>query len=141
MKEPKPGLYRWIYDLDLTSLYPSIIMSLNISPETKVGKVLEWEVEDYLNKSKDITYDVNFEGEKLSLTKDRLNEFLEESKFTIASNGCLYRTDDNGLIPYPDKWFQERVEFRKLEKKYGNSFMIKRNINTLKQDNMYKKYY
>ena len=55
-------------------------MSLNISPETKVGKVLDWEVEDYLNKSKDITYDVNFEGEKLSLTKDRLNEFLEESK-------------------------------------------------------------
>ena len=58
-------------------------MSLNISPEKKVGKVLDWEVEDYLNKSKDITYDVNFEGEKLSLTKDRLNEFLEESKFTM----------------------------------------------------------
>ena len=122
VKEPKPGLYRWIYDLDLTSLYPSIIMSLNISPETKVGKVLDWKVEDYLNKSKDITYNVDFEGEKLSLTKDRLNEFLEESKFTIASNGCLYRTDDNGLIPaILDKWFQERVEFRKLEKKYGNS--------------------
>ena len=34
----------------------------------------------------------------------------------------FYRTDDNGLIPaILDKWFQERVEFRKLEKKYGNS--------------------
>ena len=122
VQDPIKGKHEWVYDLDITSMYPSCIMSLNISPETKVGKVLEWEVEDYLNKSKDITYNVDFEGEKLSLTKDRLNEFLEESKFTIASNGCLYRTDDNGLIPaILDKWFQERVEFRKLEKKYGNS--------------------
>ena len=36
---PVPGLYKWIYDLDLTSLYPSIIMSLNISPETKIGVI------------------------------------------------------------------------------------------------------
>ncbi len=122
VKEPKPGLYRWIYDLDLTSLYPSIIMSLNISPETKVGKVLDWDVKKYLNKKEDITYETNFEGQTLSLNKERLNDFLEESKFTIASNGCLYRTDDKGLIPdILDKWFQERVEFRKLEKKYGQS--------------------
>ena len=39
VKQPKPGLYKWVYDLDLTSLYPSIIMSINISPETKIGKV------------------------------------------------------------------------------------------------------
>ncbi len=33
VKEPVPGLYEWVYSLDLQSLYPSIIMSLNISPE------------------------------------------------------------------------------------------------------------
>ena len=32
VKEPIVGKYDWIYDLDLTSLYPSIIMTLNISP-------------------------------------------------------------------------------------------------------------
>src|ERR1019366_5177651 len=31
VKFPYPGLYRWVYSLDLQSLYPSIIMSLNIS--------------------------------------------------------------------------------------------------------------
>jgi len=40
VKEPIVGKYDWIYDLDLTSLYPSIIMTLNISPETKVGRLL-----------------------------------------------------------------------------------------------------
>jgi DNA polymerase elongation subunit (family B) len=39
VRDPNPGRYRWIYDLDMTSLYPSIIMSLNISPETKIGLV------------------------------------------------------------------------------------------------------
>ena len=32
---PKIGLWKWIIDLDWTSLYPFIIMNLNISPETK----------------------------------------------------------------------------------------------------------
>ena len=49
--DPKPGRYDWIYDLDLTSMYPSIIMSLNISPEMKVGKVNGWKVEDYVKKT------------------------------------------------------------------------------------------
>ena len=41
VKDPKPGRYEWVYDLDLTSMYPSVIMTLNISPEMKMGK-LEW---------------------------------------------------------------------------------------------------
>jgi DNA polymerase elongation subunit (family B) len=40
VKEPVPGRYNWVFDLDLTSMYPNIIISLNISPETKVGKVI-----------------------------------------------------------------------------------------------------
>jgi DNA polymerase elongation subunit (family B) len=30
VKDPVPGRYEWVYDLDLTSMYPSTIMSLNI---------------------------------------------------------------------------------------------------------------
>jgi DNA polymerase elongation subunit (family B) len=41
VKEPVPGRYDWIFDLDLTSMYPNIIISLNISPETKMGKISE----------------------------------------------------------------------------------------------------
>jgi DNA polymerase elongation subunit (family B) len=48
VKAPIVGKYDWIYDLDLTSLYPSIIMSINISPETKVGKLEDWDAQKYL---------------------------------------------------------------------------------------------
>lgn len=33
VKEPNPGLYRWVLSFDLNSLYPSLIMQNNISPE------------------------------------------------------------------------------------------------------------
>ena len=36
---PKRGLSRWIGSIDVTSLYPSVIMALNISPETLVGQL------------------------------------------------------------------------------------------------------
>ena len=49
VKDPIPGRYEYVYDLDLTSMYPKIMISLNISPETKVGKIGNWDVEKYLS--------------------------------------------------------------------------------------------
>jgi len=117
VKAPIVGKYDWIYDLDLTSLYPSIIMSINISPETKVGKINDWDSQKYMKGEVD-TYYI---GED-AISKENLKEYLEKSKFSIASNGVLYRTDVVGCIPdILDTWFKQRVEFRKLEKQYGDS--------------------
>ena len=117
VKAPIVGKYDWIYDLDLTSLYPSIIMSINISPETKVGKINDWDSQKYMKGEVD-TYYI---GED-TISKENLKEYLEKSKFSIASNGVLYRTDVVGCIPdILDTWFKQRVEFRKLEKQYGDS--------------------
>tara|TARA_Y100000356_G_scaffold135193_1_gene147118 strand:+ start:173 stop:2074 length:1902 start_codon:yes stop_codon:yes gene_type:complete len=38
---PQAGLYKYMFDEDLTSLYPSIIMTCNIGKETLVGRVIE----------------------------------------------------------------------------------------------------
>jgi DNA polymerase elongation subunit (family B) len=38
---PKAGLYKYMFDEDLTSLYPSIIMSINIGKETFVGRIID----------------------------------------------------------------------------------------------------
>ena len=35
VQSPQRGKHDWVFDLDITSMYPSVIMSLNISPETK----------------------------------------------------------------------------------------------------------
>ena len=115
VKAPIVGKYDWIYDLDLTSLYPSIIMSINISPETKMGIIENWDAQDFI-KGKRESWIINGD----TITQENLKLFFERSKFSVASNGVLYRTDKVGCIPdILDMWFQTRVEFRKLEKKYG----------------------
>lgn len=115
VKDPIVGKYEWIYDLDLTSLYPSIIMTLNISPETKVGKISNWDAQKFIKGEID-TYYIG----KNTITKDNLKRMLDETKYAISSNGVLYTTDKVGCIPgILDLWFQKRVEYRKLEKKYG----------------------
>jgi DNA polymerase elongation subunit (family B) len=115
VKDPIVGKYDWIYDLDLTSLYPSIIMTLNISPETKIGKIRDWDAQKFIKGEVD-TYYI---GED-SISRENLKKYLDQSGFSVSSNGVLYRTDKVGCIPgILDLWFQQRVEFRKLEKKYG----------------------
>src|SRR6056300_1297385 len=115
VKDPIVGKYEWIYDLDLTSLYPSIIMTLNISPETKIGKIQDWDANKFLKGEID-TYYI---GDN-TITKENLRKYLDDSGFSVASNGVLYRQDTVGCIPgILDLWFQQRVEYRKLEKKYG----------------------
>jgi DNA polymerase elongation subunit (family B) len=117
VKAPIVGKYEWIYDLDLTSLYPSIIMTVNISPETKMGKIENWDAQDYI-KGKRESWIINGD----TITQENLKKFFERSKFSVASNGVLYRTDKVGCIPdILDLWFSQRVEFRKLEKQYGES--------------------
>ena len=123
VKEPKPGRYDYIFDLDLTSMYPSIIMSLNISPETKVGKVIDWSFKEFTNNKKD-TYEVyGFDSdETLELSRDELKQFIIENEYTISTNGILYRTDIDGVIPAILRdWFDKRVEFKSLMKKHGNA--------------------
>lgn len=39
VKDPLRGMHDWIISFDATSLYPSIMMNWNISPETKVGVI------------------------------------------------------------------------------------------------------
>ena len=52
VKVPKPGLAKWIYSHDILSLYPSCIITLNISPETKVGRIHNWDKINLLSKIK-----------------------------------------------------------------------------------------
>ena len=122
VKEPIVGKYDWIYDLDLTSLYPSIIMTLNISPETKVGKIQNWDAEENIRGVEKIYKLVGKDGDTYEYSTQELKEVIKDSNLGVAANGVLYTQDKPGLIAdILNDWFQKRVEFRKLEKKYGEA--------------------
>lgn len=117
VKDPVPGRYDWMYDLDLTSLYPSIIMTLNISPETKIAKIEDWNAEDFLRGKKD-EYIVGNDR----ISKEKLKAFLDKYKYTVSSNGVMYSSDKTGLIPaILSDWFDKRVEYKNEMKKWGKA--------------------
>lgn len=118
VKDPQVGRHEWLYDLDLTSLYPSIIMSLNISPETKVAKIANWDVNKWTSGLID---EIIIEGGK-SLTKDEFKKFLDKNDVSVSSNGVIYDTSKVGCIPgILNLWFDQRVEYKDLMKKHGKA--------------------
>ena len=94
VKEPIPGLYNWVLSLDLTSLYPSLIMQYNISPETLLNqKYPNVGVENLLNRSIDIT---GVDGK------------------CVSANGCMYDKTIRGIFPQlVEKIFNDRQVFKK----------------------------
>ncbi len=118
--DPNPGRYEWIYDLDLTSLYPSLIMSLNISPETKISALHDFDLEAFV-KNEDKPYEGQVKGKYQQWENtDHLRSWLQENNYSIAANGAIYNTQKKGLIPaILEKWFQDRVDFKNLMKKHA----------------------
>jgi len=136
---PKAGLYKYMFDEDLTSLYPSIIMSLNIGRETIVGKiipeVLPNNLDEYgpygskpdrnnylgLNDLKEmdtekelIVMDPNKKGNpRATVTVEKLIELIEKNKWAVAANGTFFRTDKESVLSTVlNKWFDERVIYK-----------------------------
>ena len=121
VKDPKPGRYDWVYDLDLTSMYPSTIMTLNISPEMKIGKIVGWDAEEFMQGvNKNYTIEIGNKTKMYSNTE--LKSMFDDNNISISSNGIMYRNDKKGLIPsLLERWFDERVEYKRLMKKHGNA--------------------
>jgi len=51
---PKMGLYSWLVDFDYRSLYPSIIISCNIGPETFIGKIDPKVAQSFIYKKEEV---------------------------------------------------------------------------------------
>lgn len=125
VKDPVPGLYKNIIDLDFTSLYPNIIRTLNISTETKIGKVLDWV--EYLGDFYKMNQGKEFEDQEVTVvvgtntSKTVLSKFkawLDKRNYSIACNGIIYSLDKMGFIGnIITEWFDERVLYKNLRKK------------------------
>ena len=93
-------------------------MTLNISPETKLGVIDDFSDIDW-RASKERDWVLHMKGKYTKLTTKQLQEMLIDENCSIASNGAIYKTSRAGLIPsILDRWFSERVEYKNLRKKY-----------------------
>jgi DNA polymerase elongation subunit (family B) len=105
VKEPVPGRYKNVSSIDATSLYPSIIITNNISPETYVGNV-------------GTTYD-DFE-------KNTTDAIFGDSEYVVTPAGARYSKAKRGILPrlmveYMVDRKTVKNEMLRLEQEYENT--------------------
>jgi DNA polymerase elongation subunit (family B) len=108
VKDVIPGRYEWVCSADINSLYPSVIMTLNVSPETKICKIDGWDTDAFVRKT---MTEVLFTGEKYPI--EEFNKLIVDNNLSVSANGVIYDQNKVGCIPeILKKWFNERVEFK-----------------------------
>ncbi len=133
--EPIPGLYFDVIDLDFTSLYPSIIKSLNLGIETLVGRIKvdhnpTYEQNHSLEKLKERDPEeiviiekldkINYITKSTKITLKNLIKLIEDNNLTIAASGAMFRTDEKSVVStILAGWFDKREHYRDLKKKAG----------------------
>lgn len=111
VRDPERGLHDAIVSFDANSLYPNTIISMNISPETKVGKVI--------NKT-DSAVEVSLANGKIyELPIEKFKDWVVSEQLALTKAKVLYSQKNKGFCPeLLDGIYSERVENQKALKKH-----------------------
>ena len=93
VKDPQVGSHNWVCSFDLNSLYPSIIIQYNMSPET---------ITDII----DTTYNID----------DLLDKKLPQAsrEYSVTANGVHFSKKERGVIPHIIRQlYEQRVGIKK----------------------------
>ena len=105
---PKSGVFRCgVSSFDLNSLYPNTMICLNMSPETKVGRILDETPAEY-------TILRRADGSKVNVPKDKMAKIL--SQCVRASNNVLFVNPSRkvGFVPaLQARMYDDRKKFQR----------------------------
>ena len=103
VRDPERGLKTSIVSYDANSLYPNTIITLNISPETKIGKIKQ--------KDEQETTLLLTGGKEYKLSNEKFERFIELEKIAISKANVLYTQKKKGVVPsLIDSLYSERVK-------------------------------
>ena len=108
VKDPQMGKHEWIVSFDFASLYPSLMMFNNISPDTLIG--------DFFR---------NVKMDRL-LSKDYDLDYLKQDEVCMTANGVGFTKTKKGFVPelvegYYDLRKKTKKEMLKLEQEYADT--------------------
>ena len=119
---PKVGLHQWVGSVDINSLYPSVIRSLNISPEKIIGQFVNGE-EDWMGiKNKDDRdHTLRLEdGNTIAMPGFEWAGVIAERKWAVSAYGTIFdQSEGKGLIPTVlEDWYFGRKKLQAEKKKW-----------------------
>jgi DNA polymerase elongation subunit (family B) len=104
--EPKNGFKESLVSFDANSLYPNVMISLNLSPETKIGKVEK-------TSDNEVTIQ-HVSGKLFQLTKEKFAHFVKQEELALTKAGFLFTQKKQGIIPeFLDYYYKQRVVIKK----------------------------
>lgn len=104
VQESKIGFAENVVSFDANSLYPSVMISLNISPETKIGKV---------EKIGSVVNLHHISGRTYEFTPAKFLEYMNEEKAALSSSGHLFSQKRKGLMPeFLDALYTKRKDMK-----------------------------
>jgi DNA polymerase elongation subunit (family B) len=118
--EPKNGFKESLVSFDANSLYPNVMISLNLSPETKVGRVEKTSDNEVIIQ--------HVSGKQFQLAKDKFAHFVKQEELSLTKAGFLFTQKKQGIIPeFLDYYYKQRVAIKK------DLYTVKTKLQTLKK--------
>jgi DNA polymerase elongation subunit (family B) len=121
--DPKVGLHEWVGAVDLKSLYPNTLRSLNGSPEMIIGQFDEFEVAwaQIFNKTEQrlgLTFET---GKSEFKSASEWNEFLRKNNWAVSAYGTVFdQSRGRGVVAdILGFWYSERKRLQAETKKWG----------------------
>jgi DNA polymerase elongation subunit (family B) len=147
LKEPVPGLYEWVIDLDFTSLYPSIIRSLNLGIETLDFRIVNkdkydnrWSLKELKLMDPNAVVDVEQVRSNRTIATSQMNvgkliKYIEKNNRIISAPGVIFKKDKESIVcEILTDWFKKRQEYKALMKKaYKEGDMVKYDLYNRRQ--------
>lgn len=113
---PIKGRHRRIGSIDINSLYPSAIRSLNASPETLRGQFILAKIAvDHITRRTDTELSLQLEdtGEIITKLAHEWPEYLKERKWSMSGYGTVFTQEFQGVIPsILEAWYASRKQYQ-----------------------------
>lgn len=116
---PRVGMHEFVGTTDFKSLYPSVIRTINISPETIRG-VFSNKEDDFnaIRDQVDIEVTLNLDdGTTETYHTSEWPTVLMSRKWAISGYGAAFDQTNQGILPaILTDWFNQRIAYQKKEK-------------------------
>lgn len=120
---PQIGQHRWVGSIDINSLYPSSIRSINISPETLRGQFTtnKQAAEHIASNTSDVLVLELEDGTVMSKPASEWRSWLMDRRWAVSGYGTIFDQHKQGIIPaILAEWYATRKKYQKMKAEASN---------------------